>query len=726
MNNSLKACVATACLLFAVLLGVAIYGAPGDLRLAKKYIQAADEIASFEAPSVDYMDLLLKSVVGYDHQGIAETDWIALPPVYKLETAYLAAERGEKGGGEKMLAMMSKALAQEYASVRKSETFRPLLAVETPERLEFAEISLVDAERNRPSLTMEARQLAREISRVCISGHESLSALINHFGMEPALARDLLIERSPRDVFERAFQEIGDPGKLDVALRSFVQEADGEWLGFRKNATFDPWRPKGDASFDAPPSAPGNVVRIKLNPRDPSSGEGPGTGASPTKPKDPRTPSSGGTGWATEGSGFRSSGFQYFEPSPSADSNPVGDALGQAFGEAIGEAFNRPRSEQAQQRAAKPFDKQIESAYGQKSMPPFKNATRNPKGLGGIILGSAIYDETGFSPTDLRWEPSGDSGEFVITSGDQRLVFSPVQREHAVLAYRLYFREGSQLTGSPDDPAIGLLGAAPHRWIKVKEENGVEKGISQVIPLVVNPDVADLEVSMDLAFADTFPAFFRDAFADSVEHSRVLQKLARLSGNDPDVLERCVAKPIEQTNGWKISDVDLRLTRKGGSLVLSPAKGFEQQHSDLLPTSLLTMYTFQHKFDTKMRRLLVPSEGFETKGGLQLLPYLVASQPSYQRLQSLAAALAVARWARRSSATMEAITPAKTFEPLAAMVMRTDGVEYFTRDDFESSVESNLRATYVYADNEKCASLKRKIETMRFTQKLKAGEIKAK
>jgi len=215
-----------------------------DLQLDDKHVRVAEEMADIYASSFDMMDHLLRAYAGFDHDevGIATEDWRDLPPLYKLETAYLAAERSGSSGGEKMLALMAQSMAKEYSWMRDHAAFQSFVSREKIGEVSFAKVTLTEVTENRPQLAPAAKLLAGEITNICTSGFDARRVLTEYFELSPERARTLVNERQLKDAFERAFQEVGSDVKLDKALTKFVTEMDSESVGFRQNRWFNPWR----------------------------------------------------------------------------------------------------------------------------------------------------------------------------------------------------------------------------------------------------------------------------------------------------------------------------------------------------------------------------------------------------------------------------------------------------------------------------------------------------
>src|SRR5438067_749824 len=90
---------------------------PLDPAIAPAQSDALHAMAYYTGGQYLLTDHLLKSGVGFEpdtHAGIKLETWRDLPTVYMYETMYLSAESAGAGGGERALALLARALAQEY------------------------------------------------------------------------------------------------------------------------------------------------------------------------------------------------------------------------------------------------------------------------------------------------------------------------------------------------------------------------------------------------------------------------------------------------------------------------------------------------------------------------------------------------------------------------------------------------------------------------------------
>lgn len=98
-------------LLFSMSLGnISVIQAQGQTE------EVIKSIAKYTSGGADKTVQMLEKY-GYAPPAYLQSEWQQYPPVRKIEMAYQAAETAEKGGGQKLLALLSKDLAQRYEAV---------------------------------------------------------------------------------------------------------------------------------------------------------------------------------------------------------------------------------------------------------------------------------------------------------------------------------------------------------------------------------------------------------------------------------------------------------------------------------------------------------------------------------------------------------------------------------------------------------------------------------
>ncbi len=116
------ACLALLLVLAQLLGAVPASGQSLDPAIAAAPAEALRVVAQTTVSGVDRIDPLLRQ--SGHLPAVPEAIWRHFPPVRKLEAAYLAAERMAPGGGERMLALLSREMAQRFEAVRYEPALR--------------------------------------------------------------------------------------------------------------------------------------------------------------------------------------------------------------------------------------------------------------------------------------------------------------------------------------------------------------------------------------------------------------------------------------------------------------------------------------------------------------------------------------------------------------------------------------------------------------------------
>lgn len=206
-------------------LGAPAVRAPGAADLTP----AVETLAKYLVQAPDLTNDL-HAKIGYAPPGNASAQMKAMPAFRRIEEAYLAAERVAPGdGGKHYLAMMSRALAQQYNSARAESALTPYLAVaestgtEPPSTLKF------DYRRTGSKvieIPEQARAAIRTLSRYATGNSMGSPEVIlsKHFGMSvdrsEAIAR---ASRSTKDCLLRGLREVATPER-DAGLRRLTDD----------------------------------------------------------------------------------------------------------------------------------------------------------------------------------------------------------------------------------------------------------------------------------------------------------------------------------------------------------------------------------------------------------------------------------------------------------------------------------------------------------------------
>jgi len=232
-------------------------GVYSDLPLTE---QALNKMASYVVAGGDHADHRLRQL-GYDHPGITDEAWRSFTPQTKIETAYLSAEAGGKGGGGRMLAMLSKSLAIDYESARYDAhltTYVNFPDDGTP--LRFATLEpAADDSGSRAQLTTEAHQAVEAASKYCDGGKFGpRTVLTEYFQLDEWRTTEILrTSRTHKQVLERGLLAVEAPQR-GGAMGSLISELRKEYEPARSEPAFESWpRTPGEPLSQLLPVEPG-------------------------------------------------------------------------------------------------------------------------------------------------------------------------------------------------------------------------------------------------------------------------------------------------------------------------------------------------------------------------------------------------------------------------------------------------------------------------------------
>jgi hypothetical protein len=223
--------------------------------------KAVEKAASFLATATDPVEARLREI-GYDHPGIPDGVWRSFTPYGKMETAYRSAEAGGKGGGERMLALLSRSLAQEYECAAEDPDLKPYLdrPVEgAPPR--FA--ALEPADRGRAAdLPPEVRKALHTVSAYCDGGEFGPRAVLHeYFQLGHDQAEEILrTSRTHEQALERGLLAV-EASRRHTALERLVGRLDAEYESARSTKEFDSWRPPRERARRTRPPLPADFYR---------------------------------------------------------------------------------------------------------------------------------------------------------------------------------------------------------------------------------------------------------------------------------------------------------------------------------------------------------------------------------------------------------------------------------------------------------------------------------
>ena len=236
--HSVSASVALALLLWSGLIVTAVgqQEIPGE---------ALDALAQYQVLSAVELDARLTDL-GYTPSGDLEL-WRGYPPVRKLESAFLAAEESASGGGQAFLALLSRALAQEYEGVRHEPALASYLSGDAPQAVAFASREPVPAQ-----ATVVDDRARKAIMTLAWYAGDSPSfggtegVLLWHFRIAEDRAYEILrTSATATEALNRAYAEVTDSLSTEVAsqrLSTLIRDVESVYSAARDEEAFAPFR----------------------------------------------------------------------------------------------------------------------------------------------------------------------------------------------------------------------------------------------------------------------------------------------------------------------------------------------------------------------------------------------------------------------------------------------------------------------------------------------------
>lgn len=606
-----------------------------DVNLPPAVTKALTAAAPYLAKSSRVATKLLQQI-GFNDSVLPENARRLLPPVNQIEAAYISAEKKKPGSGEVLLALLSKALAQEYESASLHPALQPYLTRDVPAgKLEFEPLKPADLEpKNLPKFTAEATDALSALARYCEGGGISVrSVLIEYFGLSPEKANEVI--RTWQTVDEILKHGIAPLSEIDRdrAMTRLVGELDSSYESAPSVKEFAPWRPKDQAdpaALPAPfrwhePGEPGSW--------DP--GFGPRRPAPPGMP--PEKPSGGGVG----------------EVPPRVDP-PGGKSIRPPVAPAPAEVRERWQGYRA--REYKDF---VRQSYGGPRAGRFIRVLGSAGGFGGVVFGNKVIDAELPVPVELTWVPDGAGaaeGKLVCRFGDRSATLENVSKEDAYAAHLIVYRG----VGKPDDEnrvepvasideAIGLVGihdAVP--YYDCGPEGITHEGRRWKV--VMHPALADLRLGWSTLMCDVLPL---------TGETGVL--LRRVAARDKDAAAD-LREAFERGETYKFSDVPLQVNvRDGRLLVQRPEEPGLGANEEVRASAFLTFTPYSGG------KAVAKDDPY-----YKLIPALTRSSADYERLNNFARVLTVYRWAKFKGLKETPAPPAPDPAPTGASVVVTD------------------------------------------------------
>ncbi|MBK8097167.1 MAG: hypothetical protein IPK26_08670 [Planctomycetes bacterium] len=553
--------------------------------------------------------------------------WQQMPAVRKIHEAFLAAERVEPKSGGRFLALLSRALAQQYDAARHDPLLRDLGPVEPVVRFSFqgADVPIDRIEpRHRQVILRLGEYVAADpvgdvtgilLRQFRLSTDEAYSILVTSRNRSDALLRGLA--KAPHALHTPMLEAAVE------ALRKYSYAANHDDLlnTFRSNPSAVGKDGKG--RFDPPTDG---------NPRwdVPDSGGGPGGG-------------SGGGSSGGQGTPNR--------PKPSGDGprpNVNGPRVGPDFKPVLpgGGGVKLEPPPAVLRRTAEAYVRFQAKHYGSAGARTFRSMIRTGRGFGGVVFGGDVNGQFDKTPESLVWTGSRlapEIGLLRLFFSDGSVAVMSCVREEDVLAATALLGSGDGVM--EDGHGVGLVGLTdPVPYFELGEDRITR--IGRQFEVVTNPKIAAFDLAWSALMVDSLPIV--------KVHLRAMVE-ATIGGEKWPAIERWLHSAV---GTWKFTDTDVNLTNDAGVLSISSTQ----------PTIPRGVYLDAVGFDED--DAVVETFGARFR---QVAPDILTASRDYARLNAFAAVLAVCRWATKSRIPTHGVKArAGTSRPCESLVLTED------------------------------------------------------
>ena len=670
--------------------------------------KATIALAKFIGPT--YGGLLDQNLIGMGFTPPSTAAaWGDFPVVRRIETAYLAAEAFQKGGGADMLRGLTNAFAQKYESVNSEPALASFMSPPGTEKRNVGFGSIpADTIAWKPDLATERAITA--LSDYCEGGgvggasgvlrdylylqsHQVYDILRSSGTTAEAIARGLSFvpenERKPRLVF----------------LVAHIDQRYGK--SARDERDLDPYRKTVTITANQEPSMKEPQPGKSQNRRRGSDYE-----AGPEK--QPPNPEAGGGGVGGSGvspeSGIRPSP-QSEGASPGARSRAGIDYERFVRSNYTGEGGGRVRSSGAGGLRGGSGGGGIRLSGGGGGV-SFGSMVGIIEGFGGVVFGNTVTSAPGLVPREIIWVgPSKD--EFAADPASEgRLIFrfatgpdktyGPVNPEDAFAAYHMVYEEIDGIKPSEYGQGTGLVGVEQDLFQYGLTLSKVGKPESDDrFRVVIHPAIARLGLGDSAILSDVLPIGSSDNWGLQGRLKKGLNPGSAAKFEDA----------FEDIINWKLTDARLAIGSSGSRLTVTRAADSAHPRSEEYRGSVfLSMNGF--------RRAGLVDQKFSTAFD-GLLPDILAVSPEYSRMNQFAAVLGVFRWAQKSGAKFRNAPPdVGGAESPAWVVVDGSGVKFLdyekpsaTQAAFHAEVDRRLQEALEKLPPEASALLRKEQES---------------
>jgi hypothetical protein len=530
-------------LVLVTVISTTVAGAPST-NDERRAMQVLSEYAAGDSARADTM----LSRAGYQPE-VASEVWERFPAIRKIEVAWNAAEQGTPGGGARLLAMMSRDLANSYDGVKHEPSLRGYLAMSPERSIDFGAVPAVAVPDSRPPPAV--RRAIATIAQYVDGGtlgsvHDVMTV---YAGLSWEQAYDVArTSKSNEEALLRAFGAIpreestsrlrrfaGVLGKLYPSLR--YEEGLG-WL----------WGPPGEPP--PPPPTPPSP------PRRPGPPGGPDTGG----------PSPGGPGFNGPGPGATG------PDGPGPGGGSAADPLPAAAAGRGGPGFPGEAETVAFENAAR-YRQLMRETYAESGrVPLFDVMIEGLSGFGGVVFGNDVRSSLpdAISNVEYKREQRDPAGALLVhLRGGRTLVYSGVTDELILAAHRIAYVGSAELGPAERGTGVGLvsLTMAPQVDSLLCRRNSGTSGVvvhpaleSATFEVVVHPALEGMDLGWSALVVDGAP----------IEPNYIISRAHDLGDR---VLEDSVRRLFDdmkygEDGTWKVVDVPMTVLADGDAIVM--------------------------------------------------------------------------------------------------------------------------------------------------------------
>ncbi|WP_153798515.1 hypothetical protein [Foetidibacter luteolus] len=237
----------------SILLLNVVFSQNSSQRNDKNVSKAFETISKYTYNQSNIIDDELQRIGFIPPNNISRNEWNKFPTIRKIEWAYLSAEKAHPSGGEKMLAILSQSLAQQYESIGYSPEIKKLLGLPKTKKISFASITTIPSTSNLP---VDFKKAIATISKY--TDGDALGGLNNiltsYFDISESEAFEIQRNsRTQQEALEKGISKFEDANVQRNKIKNVVSELHKTYESSRYESSLEPF--KNDLNFpDAPPT----------------------------------------------------------------------------------------------------------------------------------------------------------------------------------------------------------------------------------------------------------------------------------------------------------------------------------------------------------------------------------------------------------------------------------------------------------------------------------------